>query len=297
VRLKPFLKFCVLIASAVLLSMTTFVFGAIPMRAVRLAFGRLPFWAGFALASAALALAGLPAYALLVFSLVIVVGVYTDVEEHGGSVFISGFTSVLTALGTTALCGGLWLHRAKLHLLDEVRALLAQFEAATVSANPAFTINADTFIQQLPSAAVIALVIGLGIALIGEARLLRWIGYPRVESPAAEQRLSMFRIPDAFVWIAIAAVFGAFVKHGNSQVELISMNVLNVLVVMFFFQGIAIVSQAFRSFKVSPFWQGLWYILLVFQLFFLVSLVGFADFWLEFRERLARKPAASNKSF
>ena len=296
-RLKAFLKFCVLIASAVLLSMTTFVFGAMPMRAVRLAFGRLPFWAGFALASASLAVAGLPAYALLVFSLVVLVGVYTDVEEHGGSVFISGFTGVLTAVGTTALCGGLWLHRAKIHLLDEVRSLLTQFEAATVNANSTFTINADTFIQQLPSAAVIALLVALGIALIGETKLLSWVGYPKVQSPASDQRLSMFRIPDVFVWVAIAAIFGSFVKHGQAQVELVSLNVLNVLVVMFFFQGIAIVSQAFRTFKVSPFWRGLWYVVLVFQLFFLVSLVGFADFWVEFRERLARKPAATNKSF
>ena len=60
-HLRQLLKFSSLVAAAILLSMTTFIAGALPMRAVRIAYGRLPFWAGFALASAALAVAGLPA--------------------------------------------------------------------------------------------------------------------------------------------------------------------------------------------------------------------------------------------
>lgn len=291
------LKFSALIFSAVLLAMTTFVLGAAPMRVARVVYGRWPFWGAFMLAAAAVAAAGLPAYALLIFSLVVMIGVYTDLEEHGHSTFASGLVGLIASIGSTALCGGLWLYEAKIHLLEEIRALIASFDPSVLSSNPAFAINPETFIQQLPSAAVIALMMALCLALVSERRIMYWIGYSKSIGPVIETRLSSFRAPDIFVWLTIVAISGAFIKHGKESLEIVSVNVLNILVVLFFFQGLAIVSQAFRTFKVNAFWQGLWYVLLVFQLFFLVSLVGFADFWLEFRARLTRKPAATNKGF
>lgn len=296
-NLRSYLKFGILLIAAVVLSMTTFVLGGIPMRVVRKVYGRLPFWAAFALVAALLALVGLPVYALLVFALAVVVGVYADVEEHGGSVFTAAFVGVLTAIGSAAFSGGLWLHQAKIHLLDEVKKLLAGFEPGAAMGNMGISINQETFIQQLPSMTVIGLIVALGLALIFERRLLFWVGSPKDESIEGASKFSTFRIPDVFVWLTIAAIFGAFFKHGNSLIEMISINSLNVLAVMFFFQGLMIVAQAFRVFKVAPFWRNLWYIVFVFQLFFLVSLIGFADFWIEFRERLTRKPATQNKSF
>lgn len=295
-RLKPILTCILLIAAAMLLSASTFVFGAIPMRAVRLAYGRLVYWGGFALASAGFALVGMPAYAILMFAMVVVVGVYTDVEEHGGSVFISGLLAILASLGMAALSGGLWIQRSKIHLMDEVRAIVATIEANAAAGRPNFNLNAEAIIQQLPSIAVIAVIAALALALICERRALAFVVKRPMTSPASEARLSSFRIPDVFIWLTIAALFGAFVKHGHSLVETVSVNSLNVLVILFFFQGLAVVSHAFRAFKVAPFWQGLWYIVLVLQLFLIVSLVGFVDFWIEFRERLARKSAATNKS-
>lgn len=300
-RLKWAFNYILLLALAVILTAATFVFGALPMRVVRRLYGRRTFWAGFGVVAAVLFAAHAPLYALMVFALSVLIGVTTEVEEHGGSVFTAGLAGVLSALGVSALGGGLWLQQSKLHLVEELRRGVTELIERMAQVNPKSAISADLVLQQLPSVVVISLVCALALALIGEARVLYWFRAldPRKAQRALVERarLISFRVPDAFIWLTIVSTFGAFYRHGQAWAEIASVNALNVLVFMFFFQGLAIVTHAFGVFKVSNFWRSLWYIVLVLQLFLIVSLVGFADFWLEFRQRLTRKPAATNKSF
>ncbi len=297
-HLKTLLKYTVLLTLAALMTATTFVFGALPMRVVRTVYGRLFYWSGFTVVAIALAMVGNPLYAMLLLALVVLVGVFAEVEEHGISVFMSGLAGVLSAVGATALIGGLWLQRSKLHLIEEVRNQVTSVLGQMAKMNPNTVASVDMVMQQLPSVLVISLICALAISLIAEAQMLRLLGAQQAQQAAvARGRLTLFRVPDALVWVAIVAIFGAFFKHGNFLVETVCVNVLNVLVLVFFCQGLAIVAHMFRTYKVGTFWQNLWYIVLVLQLFLIVSLVGFADFWLEFRERLTRKPAATNKSF
>lgn len=296
--LKPTLQYIFLLALSVFLTATTFVFGALPMRVVRRVYGRLAFWAGFVAIAAGIFAAHAPLYALMVLALAVLTGVSEEVEEHGGSVFMAGFAGVLSTLGIVAFGGALWLHQSKLHLLEELRKGVTELIDRMTEVNPNAVVNADAVLQQLPSVVVISLICALAIAMIGEARLLRWFN-PKMSERAFldRSRLVSFRVPDVFIWLSIVSIFGAFFRHGQAWAEIASVNALNVLVFMFFFQGLAIASHAFRVFKVSNFWRSLWYVVLVLQLFLIVSLVGFTDFWLEFRQRLTRKPAATNKSF
>ena len=309
------------------------------MRIIYRVFGRLPYWLGLITVSVFLAYAVLPVYGLLILALTVMVGVYSEAEDHGSSVFIAGFVATLAAIGTNVFAIGLWALKTKSHLLDDVRAELTPLVDKILAMNTSAKIDVDSLIQQLPSGLVIGLIVGLAIALLGENRLRGWFGYaaslrhsngqttPRVDlgrvdlsvalgaasdstpiskpvtNPVVNQMLiqypalASFRVPDAFIWITTASIFGAFYRHGNEMIETISINAINVLAVIFFFQGLAIASHLFRAYKISAFWQGLWYFVLVLQLFFLVSLVGFADYWLDFRERLTRKPAETNKGF
>jgi hypothetical protein len=297
-HLKILLKYLLLLTLAALMTATTFVFGALPMRAVRSVYGRLFYWSGFAIVAIALLMANNPLYAMMLLALVILVGVFAEVEEHGGTVFVSGLAGVLSAVGTNALIGGLWLQRNKLHLIEELRTQVTSALDQMAKMNPNSVVNVDVVMRQLPSVLVISLICALAISLIGETQLLRLIGSRQTEQAAvARGRLTQFRTPDALVWVTIVALFGAFFEHGITLFDTVSVNVLNVLVLVFFCQGLAIVAHMFQTYKVSNFWQSLWYIVLVLQLFLMVSLVGFVDFWLEIRERLTRKPAATNKSF
>jgi uncharacterized protein YybS (DUF2232 family) len=145
---------------------------------------------------------------------------------------------------------------------------------------------------------IIAIMGALALALIGVNKLLTAFSLPgRRFDVSSSEELTLFRVPDPVLWFAMVAILGAFVKHGRPWLEVISLNALNVLAVLYFFQGLAVIASAFRVFKIGPFWQVLWYFVLVVQLFLMVSLLGFVDFWLEFRERLTRKPAETNKGF
>jgi hypothetical protein len=296
VPLKLTLKYALLVALGIILTAATFVFGALPMRLVRRAYGRLPFWTGFVLVSGVLSAFVSHSYGWLVMALAVAVGVYSEVEEHGGSVFTSGFVATLASFGTAALGAAYWLYRTKAHLVDTLRAQLEPVvDRLTSMSSVNSSLTVETLMQQLPSGVLIGIIGALAIALIGEKRWMTWFGLQPLRPLI--NRVSSFRVPDLFIWITIVTIFGAFYKHGNSLAEVISINALNALAVIFFFQGLAIASQAFRTFKVGPFWRWLWYVVLVLQLFLLVSLVGFADFWLDFRERLTRKPAETKKIF
>jgi hypothetical protein len=86
------------------------------------------------------------------------------------------------------------------------------------------------------------------------------------------------------------ALLAALTRHGIKPVTIVGVNVLNVFVVLYFFQGMAIVFKAFDVFRVGALWRVLISFVLIFQLAILVAVVGVADYWLEIRNRLARRP-------
>ena len=300
-----FLKYLILFALSAMLSVTTVILGAIPLLPARRATGR---WI-FCIVQIAIALgfvaAGIPFYGLIILAQSLVVGVYVEVEEHHGTVFTSGAVAILAAVGASVSAGAIWLQTTKLHLGEVLRQQLEPLVQQLTSANAGtHVLTTDALIQQLPSGAVIALVLSLALALISERRIsFSFRLMDSAESLRSAQNVGQraallaFRNPDVAVWLVVLAIAGAFLKHGNADVELISINVLNALVVVYFFQGLAIVSQAFRVFKITGIWRSIWYVLIVLQLFLMVSLLGFADYWLDFRTRLNRrsdqKPAES----
>lgn len=295
------LKFVALVILSALLSVTTVVFGGLPLLPARRMSTRLPFWAVQIAIALGLTLTGLPFYGLVILAQTILIGVYVEVEEHGSSVFISGATSILASVGTVAIAGVLWLKATKLNLAEQLRQqidpLVAQISTASgTAATGKSALTTAAVIQQIPSAIVIGLLLSLAIALIAEKRVVI-VAKLKGFHGGNRKALQAFSLPDAFVWLVVVAIAGAFLKHGKPSVELAAVNLLNVLVVLYFFQGLAVISQAFRTFKVSGVWQAIWYVLLVLQLFLMVSLIGFADYWLDFRTRLNRKPAETNRGF
>lgn len=294
---KSSFKFILLMGLAIALSATTVVFGAAPMRIVRRSHGRAAFWLGHMVVVGAFAATGLVSYAAVFAALAVLVGVYSEAEDHGSSAFHSAAVAILATIGASALAVGTWLFQTKANFLGEVKAQIVPLVEQMSAVNQGIQLNVDTVIQQLPSGILIVLMGSLAIALMWERRLLRWFQQPQQAGGWTTERLSAFRVPDLTVWLVMVAILGAFLQHGNRWLETVSINAINVFVVIYFFQGLAVVSEAFQAFKVSPFWQGIWYVIIVLQLFLLVSFLGFIDYWLDFRERLSRKPAETNKSF
>ncbi|MCM2282160.1 MAG: YybS family protein [Bdellovibrionaceae bacterium] len=284
----------ILLVSGVILTVLTLVMGALPMRLARRTYGRSLFWLGHGAVAIALYSAQLAPFALAFALMAILVGSYAELEGHAGTVFTSGLLAIAMATGVGAATLAIWLHQTKADLTGLLKTQVNEWVAQMVVVNPQVTVNVDTLVQQTPSVALVMLTLALAASLIWERRGYVWFRLPQPERMAMS--LSNFRVPDVFVWITMAAILGAFLQHGRPLWEIVSLNALNALVVIYFLQGLAVVASFFRTIRLSPLWQGFWYIMIAFQLFLLVALLGFADFWMEFRTRLAKKTTEIKKS-
>ena len=268
---------------------------AIPMRLLRRNYGRTWYWTAHIAACALLIAVGLPTQGVGFMLVALMMGTYAEVEGHTPSVFASGLLSVSITVGAGIAGLAAWQKTMKLNLVAAIRAELEAFVAQLQAVHPQTSANVESLMQQLPSAIIVLLVLALAAGLIWERRASVWAGLPWLEK--TPPNLRKFRVPDIFVWMTMASVLGAFLQHGTPMIEALSLNAINLVVVLYFFQGIAVVAHMFEVFRVSPLWQGVWYVLIVIQLFLVVSVVGFADFWVDFRRRLTKKTTEVNKSF
>lgn len=130
-----------------------------------------------------------------------------------------------------------------------------------------------------------------GLLLTGWLNLLaaRFF-FNREERKFAQFRnLSIWQTPDAMVWVVAASI--ALLLLPSQTMKLISLNALVVLVVIYFFQGIAVVSFYFEKKEIPLVFRLLVYAVIAVQQFLLliVAAVGFLDVWADFR-RLGASP-------
>ena len=293
-NMKSALKLAGLVSAAALLTPATLILGAAPMLTIRKTFGRLGFWLPLLSVAASFAVTGAWAAGLVLLVVTVLIGVYCEVESHGSTTFNSAVVGVLASVGAASLSVGGYLWRAKLSFLPMAHEAAENAIRQFSQVNQTFALTADDLLQQLPSVVLMSLFVTLWCALLWE-RPLRVLF--RLELPIVDERLSAFRVPDIGLWLAILALAGALIKHGNTTLEVVAINVLNVMVVAYFFQGLAIVSHGFRLMKLGPGWRAVWYVLFVLYLNFIMSLLGFLDFWFDFRERMTRKPVQTGGGF
>jgi hypothetical protein len=289
-------KFLVLLTLSVALAALTYVFATIPMRVMRKTYGSGAFWAGQFLVTAGFIAGGLWTMGLAYLALAILVGTYSEIEEHGAGVFASSATAVFATLGLAAVGAAFWIQKTQAHVMDVAKTQLAALAEQATKVNPQLQIDMDALMAQLPSGVVIVLIVSLACALIWEKRAAMWMKLPSREEIFG-QNLSAFRIPDFMVWVAIVCLLGAFMHGLPGWTEKLAINGLNIVIVLYFFQGIAVASQAFRVYKIGVFWQSLWFFIFTVQLFPLVSLIGFTDYWLEYRVRLVKKAPQIKSGF
>jgi hypothetical protein len=163
-----------------------------------------------------------------------------------------------------------------------------------VGMNPGLQVDAGLLVQLIPSAVVIILVVALGVGLMFERRVFSWLNLPR-ERVASQLKLLEFRVPDFMIWIAMSAFLLTMENFNVKALEILGMNIVNVVTVLYFFQGLAILEVSLRSFKAGALLRAAIYLILVGQLFPLVSAVGLIDYWVDFRKRL-RKMRLAPKS-
>jgi hypothetical protein len=105
----------------------------------------------------------------------------------------------------------------------------------------------------------------------------------RLNRPLALTELSRFRNPDHLVWFLIVPGFALLVR--NTDVSTAALNVLAVILALYFVQGLAVALHLFDRFAVPRFIRITFYFLLALQPYLAVALatLGIFDLWGDFR--------------
>jgi hypothetical protein len=268
---------------SLLMTAMTYVLGGASLKALRHRAGRGTFWTICGPICIALFALRWDALAIAFTTLVLLIGVFSELEEIGLGFGMSAFLAVLM----NSLVGGgafaLWVSATGSKWVVQIQTWLENLVKPLSGMNPALQINATDLMPQLPSVILILWIVALYLAVLLERRL---------GSPShIQKQLSQWRLPDVVVWIMIFGLLGAFGNFENKVIHSVSINAINVCFVLFFFQGLAVVSQFFRRLKMGPFWQMLFMVVIVLHLFLFVSALGLVDYWADFRARMKNKGA------
>ncbi len=96
--------------------------------------------------------------------------------------------------------------------------------------------------------------------------------------------LNLWKPPEFLVWLVIA--FAVFLILPDKKLKFFGLNGIMVMMVVYFFEGIAIVSYVFEKKEFPKILRVILYWLIVFQqiLLFVVIAIGFFDTWFNFRK-------------
>jgi len=147
----------------------------------------------------------------------------------------------------------------------------AQFEATVRH-------TGDLLLQVYPAAAAV----GYGLLLLTTLLGLVMAGRSCYRIPG--RPFEEWKVPELLIWGLIVAGGGVLLADG--MVSVVALNLLVVMLPLYFLQGLAIVRYFFRSRRVSPLLRTLGYVLLATlnPLPVLVAGIGVFDLWIDFRK-------------
>lgn len=128
-----------------------------------------------------------------------------------------------------------------------------------------------------PSLMIIGIMLTVWLNVMVLARLMRSAG----KSPPFGE-LSRWKAPENLVWTAI--IGGVALLSGIDGLKVIGINILLVLFIVFFFQGMAIISYHFKKREVPELLKGIGYLFVVWYMSVVVAVIGLFDLWVDFRK-------------
>ncbi len=289
---------------AVLMTVMTYILGGVPLKVLRQQVGRAGYWLWTTGIAGGFYFADMKPLGIAFFSLVVLIGVFSELEELHLSFPVSAF---FTLLINSLLVGGafaLWVSRIGPKWSTEVHGAVDQVIKQLSVVNPNIPPNyADLVVQVIPSAVLVLWIAALYLAVLLEGRLMPPAAATAgtaseggdAKSPPMRAQLAELRMPDAVVWLFILGLLGAFSGLAKKPVEIAAINVLNVCALLFFLQGIAVVSKFFERLRMGSFWQFMFMVLIVIHLFLFVSVLGLLDYWFDMRARMNKRPQEYNR--
>jgi hypothetical protein len=259
-------------ALGLLLSYTFVLLAALPIRYLRLTFGRKAFLMSTTTGFAMLTAFGFLQWALVYLSLCLLIGLYRELEEKKFSIFIASCFAIGTTLFANFFALLSYTQLKKINLI-EFLSLRTQPFLDQLKQVPRFQgTNLNQVLWYIPSGMIITLMVVIFVSLTISRR-----------SKSNFVELKMFRLPDWTIWVFILSLGATFIPMSEKVVGLIAMNLLAISMAAYFFQGFAVFTHFLDRYSIFGFWRLLAYFLIFFQLFVFISGLGILDYWFDFR--------------
>ncbi len=264
--------------------------GAPFLRALSVTAKSKVFWSAGLLLTVALMMTGLTLTAVYIGAIWMTLGTYSELEKRGINWRYAGLASLaMGLLSATIMYQLVTKYLNGQNLLAE---LLQPLQETMNKAFPDTPTEISVLTGYVPGIFTATLFIALAMGFMLEAKVnkLFQIRHARV---ASGLKWLEFRLPDLFIWISLFAALFSLVNLGQDLLQKISINVVIVSAVAFFFQGLVVVEFMTRAFRLGPVSRMILYVLVILQLTPAVILIGLIDYWVDFRKRLRKKIKAN----
>lgn len=213
-------------------------------------------------------------------------GSYSELEKRGVNWRQAGLLSLVA--GVLFALAGYFLILKRLTSASSLNEIVEPLQIAMSKAFPSTPLEDGALVKYLPGVFIASLFGALATSFALESKVTKMFRIQR-ERVASGLRWLEFRLPDAIIWLSLISMLALGLDIKNEMVKTISINFLIISAAAFLFQGIAVVEFMMRYYRFGLFMRTMTYILIILQLTPFVVLVGFVDYWADFRRRVRRK--------
>lgn len=290
-----------LVLASVLLTMLAAFFAAVPLRALRRISGRTAYWTWSLAAVAVFFILKSYAIALILSSLVVLIGSFSEYEKSGDSLVNASACAILTTFAGWALgfMGAWWYFGRDLMLMlsEKANNFVVLVTEIYLKYNSGVELSAadikGVLFAQAPAILLMGLMVSLFLAVLFEKKVVHLF---QVQIKAPTYKLTYFRVHDVVIWLFIFSLLGSFTNYQNEMLKMVSLNTFYISLLLLFFQGLAVMAHFFNTTSMGTGWRVFWYYIMTVHFTLFLAILGLMDYWLNFRLRVARRAAELRKS-
>lgn len=268
-----------------LLSGSFLFLAPIPARYLHINHGRLVYWAFSIISSLAIAIFA-PQWAIAHAGVLLLMGLYTELEEQKVSTFYSATSAILLTGLVVFLAALVWGKITGISTLTALKTnvseVVSQYKSLRGTKEP--DLDVATVLSLMPAIAA------------GTLMIMVFVGTVFVRT-AASLRAREFQVPASFIWVFIVSLAGTFLLDPVKQfyAQKIMSNVLFFSLAAYYFQGLAILGFYFNKLRINYFLRTVLFFAIGIHLFIFVAGLGLSDLWFEYRSKALKTRLNSNE--
>lgn len=214
-------------------------------------------------------------------------GFYSELEKRGTSWKKTGVLALLAGLLFTAVSVYV-VTQGSVAQSELLKTFIEPLQTAMKNVMTEEEFLKFNILQYLPGVFAAILFSALALGFIFESKISFLFKLKR-EKISSGIKWIEFRAPDTFIWFALFGFLFSLMDFGIANLKVVAVNISIFNFVIFFFQGISVVEFMIRAYRIGPFTKIAIYMLILGWLGPAIGIVGFLDYWINFRKSVRNK--------